>query len=119
VRFEPKLPGITLAWSLHNLFFVCVLEELVFRNYLFEGLRRRLGQRKHAIFHAAAISSLVFGLTHFRGGPALILLATLAGGAYTFAYVRSGLAAAVLSHFGVNAIHFLLFSYPALQKGLQ
>jgi membrane protease YdiL (CAAX protease family) len=44
-----------------------------------------------------------------------VLLGTLAGTGYALAFRRSGrLEMAVLTHFAVNATHFLLFTYPAL-----
>lgn len=42
--------------------------------------------------------------------------ATLAGIGYGLAYWRSGrIEAAILTHFAVNAAHFVLFTYPALR----
>jgi membrane protease YdiL (CAAX protease family) len=44
-----------------------------------------------------------------------VLLATIAGTGYGLAYQRSGrVEMAILTHFAVNATHFLLFTYPAL-----
>lgn len=118
VRFEPKLPSIGFIWGIHNLAFVCVIEELLFRNYLFEGLGRWFKKNGYPIVYTTLISSILFGLNHFRSGAALVLLATIAGAVYAWAYKKSGIVAAILSHFGVNLIHFLLFSYPSIQRGL-
>lgn len=116
VKFEPKLPEITLVWSFHNLVFVCVIEELLFRNYIFEGFNKFFRERKGSMFYPLVISAVLFGLYHFRSGPILAALAAIAGVVYAFAYKRGGLIAAVVSHFGVNLVHFLFFSYPALQR---
>lgn len=45
----------------------------------------------------------------------MMVLAIIAGLGYGLAYRYGGFLAAVLSHFGLNAAHFLLFTYPALQ----
>lgn len=116
VKFEPKLPDMLTIWSFHNLIFVCVIEELLFRNYVFEAICKTFHRHKHAMLYAIAISSVIFGLYHFRSGPILVTLAAIAGATYTLAYIRGGLIAAILAHFGVNLVHFLLFSYPALRS---
>jgi hypothetical protein len=60
-----------------------------------------------------AVTSVLFGLVHFAGGPLLIGAATLAGVGYGIAYARTRrIEAAVLAHFSLNAIHFLGFTYP-------
>lgn len=42
-------------------------------------------------------------------------LATVAGFGYALVYARTGaILAAVAAHTGLNLLHFLLFSYPAL-----
>jgi len=43
-----------------------------------------------------------------------VLLATLAGIGYGLAYRFGGLAAAIAKHFGLNLLHFGLFTYPML-----
>ena len=64
----------------------------------------------------ALVSSILFGFAHFAGGLQYILLATIAGGFYALAYLRAGrfVASSVLTHFWVNLLHILLFTYPAL-----
>ena len=44
----------------------------------------------------------------------LVLLAGLAGVGYGLAYRFGGLAAAIATHFGLNLLHFALFTYPML-----
>jgi membrane protease YdiL (CAAX protease family) len=61
------------------------------------------------------MSALLFGLAHARGGAPLVLLATVAGLFYGAAYLRARrIEGAILTHFALNAVHFLAFSYPAL-----
>jgi membrane protease YdiL (CAAX protease family) len=43
------------------------------------------------------------------------VLATIAGIGYGWIYASTGsIAAAIATHAGLNTLHFLLFSYPAL-----
>jgi membrane protease YdiL (CAAX protease family) len=49
---------------------------------------------------------------------ALVLLATIAGLFYGAAYLRTRrIEGAILTHFALNAAHFLAFTYPALAGG--
>lgn len=100
-----------LRWALINLLLTCLVEEAVFRRYLLEALRQRI-RSPQATAWAIAISSLLFGLAHFAGGPVLVLAATLMGGVYGWVYTRHGLWTAVFAHFAFNLIHLLVFSYP-------
>jgi membrane protease YdiL (CAAX protease family) len=59
------------------------------------------------------VAAVLFGLAHGGGGLALVAFAGLAGAGYGLALWRSGrIEAAILVHFAVNAVHFLLFTYP-------
>lgn len=113
VRFEPKWTPIFFAWAVTNLFFTCLSEEAFFRGFLQAELAR-LGGRRWTIA-ALAVSSLLFGLAHFGGGVTYVVAATLAGIGYGLAYqVTQRIEAAMAVHFGLNAVHFLLFTYPRL-----
>jgi membrane protease YdiL (CAAX protease family) len=101
-----------------NLLFTCVTEEAFFRGFLLQrladGLAPRLQLRAAAAI-AVIVSTLLFGLAHAAGGPALVVLATIAGLHYALAYLRSGrIEGAILTHFALNAVHFIAFTYPAL-----
>ncbi len=64
---------------------------------------------------AIAVSSGLFGLAHFGGGVSYIVLATAAGLGYGIVYQRTrSIEMAMLAHFALNTVHFLLFTYPAL-----
>jgi uncharacterized protein len=114
VAVAPKWPPLGWLWAINNLLLVCLTEEAVFRGYLQEGMTRRLGERRHADAIAVMVAAVLFGLAHFAGGIAYVLLATLAGVGYGIAYRLSGLQAAVLAHFTLNLLHFGLFTYPML-----
>jgi len=109
VRTDTKWPPYASVWMLNNLIFVCVAEEAFFRGYIQTSFTDpRVG---------LAASSLLFGLAHYAGGWMYVALATVAGFFYGRAFRQSGrIEAAILTHFSVNAVHFFLFSYPALLK---
>lgn len=116
VRLDPKIPSFTAMWLFHNLFFVAIAEEVFFRGFLLQRIADYLRGVKIGIIIALLISSIVFGLMHFYGGLCYVFLSTVAGIIYGLAYLWSGrIESAILVHFIVNAIHFFLFSYPALK----
>jgi membrane protease YdiL (CAAX protease family) len=115
VRFDPRWTPVFWIWAPINLLLTCVGEEAFFRGFLQREVERVLDGRPHAATLAAATSAILFGLAHAAGGWRYVLLATLAGTGYAVAYQRTGrIETAILTHFAVNATHFLLFSYPAL-----
>ena len=111
VRFDPKWTTLFLVWALVNLFFTCMSEEAFFRGFVQAELAS-LGGRAWLIV-AIATSAVLFGLAHFGGGITYVIGATLAGVGYCIAYQRTQrIEAAMAVHFGLNAVHFLLFTYP-------
>jgi uncharacterized protein len=115
VRWDPKMPRWFPLWAWSILLFTAVPEEALFRGVVQASVERWLGHTHSATIAAIVAGATVFGLAHARGGATYVLLAMVAGAGYgwIFAATRS-LAAAVLAHFGLNAIHFLFFTYPAL-----
>ncbi|QDQ28961.1 CPBP family intramembrane metalloprotease [Chitinimonas arctica] len=115
VAWAPKLPSDSGIWLLNNLFLVTLTEEALFRGYIQGGLGRLLERHAHGATLALVIASLLFGLAHAGGGWQMIVLAGIAGLGYGLAFQRGGLLAAWLTHFGFNALHFFLFTYPLLE----
>ncbi|MDR5760076.1 CPBP family intramembrane glutamic endopeptidase [Caballeronia sp. LZ035] len=115
VHWAPKLPPDSILWALNNLLLVSFAEEALFRAYLQGGLTRLLAHDHRGEWIALCMSAVLFGLAHAAGGWQWIVLATIAGAGYGVAYRYGGLRAAVLTHFGLNAAHFFLFTYPMLQ----
>ena len=123
IRFEPKLPAQALLFLATNLFLTCVAEEAFFRALIQDPLRgKRAGQevpendswRPRAMV-AIVVSGLLFGLAHAAGGMSMTVMAALAGVGYATVYARTNtIEAPILVHFGVNATHFLVFTYPSL-----
>lgn len=120
VRFEPKLaalPPFTPEFLFANLFFTCVAEEAFFRGLIQERLTRTVANRPRLGFLPVVLSAILFGLAHLGGGTLYLVLATLAGLGYAWVYAKTRrVEAAVVTHFAVNATHFLFFTYPALAR---
>jgi membrane protease YdiL (CAAX protease family) len=117
VRPDVKWTPLTPWFLAINLLFTCVTEEAFFRGFLLAGLARGMARWRHGTAAAVAVSTLLFGLAHARGGAALVVLATLAGLGYAAAYLRSQrIEGAILTHFALNAVHFVAFTYPALLR---
>jgi membrane protease YdiL (CAAX protease family) len=114
IRWEPKLPDGLGLWALNNLLLVALAEEAAFRGLLQTSLLRWLHGVPGAAAIAIGIAALAFGALHFGSGAAMVVLASLAGVAYGVAYQHGGLLASMLTHFGLNLVHILLFTYPLL-----
>jgi membrane protease YdiL (CAAX protease family) len=113
VAFDPKWTPIFLVWAVTSLFFTCLSEEAFFRGFVQAELAR-LGGRAWTVI-AVIVSATLFGLAHFGGGLTYVVAGTIAGLGYALAYARTQrIEAAMAVHFGVNAAHFLLFTYPRL-----
>ncbi|QZA80098.1 CPBP family intramembrane glutamic endopeptidase [Deefgea piscis] len=115
LAWQPKWPDITALWLLNNFLLVCMAEEVFFRAYIQGHLSRWLAHRPYGAGIALGLAALLFGLAHMAGGWLWVVLATIAGVAYGVAYRYGGLLAAMLAHFGLNALHFTLLTYPMLR----
>ncbi len=116
VAWAPKWPDLGWLWLLNNLLLVTITEEALFRGYVQGGLGRLLADKPWGEAVALLAAALLFGLAHAAGGWQWMVLAGVAGIGYGLAYRGGGLAAAVLTHCGLNTLHFLLFTYPMLQR---
>jgi membrane protease YdiL (CAAX protease family) len=113
--FAPKWTPLFLLFAPINLFFTCLSEEAFFRGFVQQELSTIGSRPKLAAGIALVVGAILFGLAHFAGGPTYALAAAVAGLGYGWAYLRTQrIEAAMAVHFGVNAIHFLLFTYPRL-----
>jgi membrane protease YdiL (CAAX protease family) len=111
VAFAPKWTMLFVPWAIANLFFTCLAEEAFFRGFVQNELAR------FNVPLALIVSAVLFGLAHFGGGMRYVLAASVAGAGYAYAYQRTQrIEAAIAVHFGVNALHFLLFTYPSLAR---
>ena len=112
IAWAPKWPDQAWLWMSNNLLLVTLVEEALFRGYIQGGLSRLMKNLPRGENLALLLASLIFGLAHAGGGWQWVVLASLAGVGYGLAYRFGGLGAAILSHFGLNLMHFALFTYP-------
>ncbi len=115
VWFDPKLAPSLPIWAVTNLLFVCLAEEGFFRGFIQKYLCLTLRRVRYGNAIAIILSSILFGLSHFLGGTRYVILSTIAGIGYGWIYWRTQrIEASILTHFSLNLVHFLLFTYPAL-----
>jgi membrane protease YdiL (CAAX protease family) len=116
VRWDPKLPSWWGTWMWSMLFLTALPEETLFRGIAQTALNSWLAGTRFGTALAIVAAGGLFGVAHIAGGPAYVVLATVAGIGYGWIYASTrSIGAAVLAHAGLNTLHFLLFSYPALR----
>jgi membrane protease YdiL (CAAX protease family) len=112
IGWSPKWPPQGSLWLLNNLLLVSVTEELFFRAYLQGHLETTFKRLKFGAALSIGISAALFGLAHFSAGGEMVLLAAVAGVGYGIAWRTGGIGSSILCHFGLNLLHFTLFTYP-------
>lgn len=117
VSWAPKLPEFTLAFLGANLLFTCVAEEAFFRGMVQRWIAAH-GRGNWNMPATMVLSATLFAAAHAAGGPLLVAFAALAGLGYALAFgFAERIEAAILTHFGINTLHFLLFTYPSIEGG--
>lgn len=110
-----KLPAYTPVFLITNLLFTCVAEEAFFRGLVQERLATALGFGRIGGVIVILTSGLLFGLAHYPSGMTYVAISSVlgCGCAYSYAITRR-IEAPILTHFALNAVHFIGFSYPRL-----
>lgn len=117
VTLNIKFPSQTLIFLSTNLMLVCIYEEAFFRGYLQKELTEKCHRYRVSPIYALIAASILFGLRHYHSGIPMIILSTIAGLFYGAAFLKTErIESSILVHFGLNAIHFFFFSYPALLR---
>lgn len=115
LRVDVKASSYTAIYLVTNWLFTCVAEEAFFRGFIQEQLTQAMSGWRIGAYLAAFSSAILFGIAHAKGGPNLILLASIAGLFNAYAYLKTRrVEASILTHFMLNAIHFVGFSYPII-----
>jgi len=115
VRWDAKLPPWWAVWTWSMVFLTALPEEALFRGVVQSLIAKRLGGTNRANTAAMVTAGMLFGLAHLAGGPVAVALASAAGIGYGWIYASTrSIGAAIAVHAGLNAIHLLFFSYPAL-----
>lgn len=119
VRFEPKWSALVWFWVWSNLFFTCIAEEALYRGVIQRYLVAGLTKYRYGAGIGLVVAAMLFGLRHYAGGVTYIVLSTVAGLGYGWVYLRTErIEAGILTHFLLNCIHFVFFTYPALASAV-
>jgi len=114
IRWDPKWTSQFWLWAAINLLSTCMSEEAFFRAFLQTEIERLTARRPGGAIIAITTSAILFGLAHIAGGWRYVALASVAGAGYGTVFHRTrSITASILAHFTLNAVHFLLFTYPA------
>jgi uncharacterized protein len=115
VNFDPKFNSVFFIWAMSNLIFTAVAEEALCRGFVLHYLDIYFVRFRYGQYVSLLLVSVFFGVLHYTGGWKYILLATIAGIVYGYIYQKTRrIEASILTHFLLNTLHFLLFTYPAL-----
>jgi uncharacterized protein len=113
LEWQPRWTPVFWIWAASNLFFTCLSEEALFRGFIQRELAEAFAGKSYATWLPIAISTALFGIAHFAGGWSYVALAAAAGLGYAIVYHRTrSIEMAMITHFALNATHFLLFTYP-------
>jgi hypothetical protein len=112
IAWAPAFGLPVLAWGWANLFFTCVAEEMLFRGVIQRQLLRIVTNDQYRVLTVILVG-ILFGLAHYAGGTLYVILAAIAGTGYGYVYYRTRrIESAILTHFLLNAVHFVFFTYP-------
>jgi membrane protease YdiL (CAAX protease family) len=115
VRWDPKLPTWWPLWLWSMFTLTALPEEALFRGVLQTELERRWTPSRHGVWAAIVAAGVIFGVAHGAGGPVYVALSIVAGIGYGWIYASTrSILAAIVAHGGLNLVHFLFFTYPAL-----
>jgi len=120
VTWDPKFPAysITGLWMIRMLLDTTLGEEIFFMGYLQQRATTLIGRSKVAAWVACILIAMLFGAMHLPAGLPMAIMAMWAGIGYGLAYLQTKtIEAATITHFLVNVVHFLFFSYPMLGTG--
>ncbi|MCP8899564.1 CPBP family intramembrane glutamic endopeptidase [Gilvimarinus xylanilyticus] len=113
VGWAIKWPDGIIWFALINAGATVLAEEAFFRLLLQNKLASLLPLHYRPRLIAALVATLVFALAHAPPTHPSFLLFLWAGGLYAWVYAATGrFSMALLTHFGVNILHFTLLRYP-------
>lgn len=108
-----KFSQITIVFLAINLVITCFSEESFYRLVVQRPSEKAFTNKRFGRVFGALIASTFFTLTHFSNQPQVLAVMAIAGTLYatTYALTRS-VSAAIVTHFSVNAVHFVFLTYP-------
>jgi len=118
VKYDPKLPHISVAWLIANFFLVTLPQEAFFRGFVQKELSEYVHIRGGRGI-SVCITALLFGLLHlsFICSLTYFLCTFIAGLIYGSLYtITRSIESPIFCHYVFNVIHFFFFTYPALMQ---
>ncbi len=114
LALDIKIPPSTIIFLIVNLFFVVIPEEAFYRGFLQNEIAKNLPNKAGPILAILVVSSLfalihIFFIPNFSYILAVFIGSVLYGTIYQFS---KSVESAMITHFGVNVIHFFFFTYP-------
>jgi len=113
LNLTPKISDLMLLFLLINLVVTCFSEEAFYRLVVQKPSERAFSTVWISRLFGVAVVSTFFALTHFSGDPYILAVMIIAGVFYAVVYALTrSVSAAILTHFLVNALHFIFLPYP-------
>lgn len=108
-----KFSQVTLVFLVINLAVTCFSEESFYRLVVQRPSENAFANKRVGTIVGVLIASAFFALTHFSNQPKILAVMAIAGTLYatTYALTRS-VSATIVTHFSVNALHFIFLTYP-------
>lgn len=116
IYLDIKNPYFLVPWIFVNLFLVSAVEEAFYRGFIQKNLSKFVNP-----WVALFLTSAAFGGIHgiFSNDYRYLFMTSMASLFYGAHYILSGrLEASIISHFLVNLIHLIFFTYPGLATPL-
>ncbi|NIF05723.1 CPBP family intramembrane metalloprotease [Chryseobacterium sp. Tr-659] len=114
VKVEYKFHSYFFIWAVNNLLVVTMAEEVLFRGFLQRHLS--LLKIKYPEVVGISIAAAAFGALHWQGGIYYMMYAAIAGAMYGIIYQKSkSIVFSIMSHFFLNLVHIIFFTYPFLK----
>lgn len=118
IKYDPKLPDMTVGFILVNFFLVAIPEEVFMRGFVQKELCDFLGKGFFSELLGIVLTSALFTALHvfWISNLAFLSLVFVAGVVFgtLYQYTKS-IEASILAHFLFNMLHFLFLTYPILK----
>jgi membrane protease YdiL (CAAX protease family) len=114
-RIDVKLPDFWMLWVIVNLLTTVLSEEALFRFFLQNYIMKKVTEIPFGTIITLLIPAIIATFIHTFFGIGYYILVFISQLFYGYIFLKTGrLEASITTHFSVNLIHFLFFSYPVL-----
>jgi uncharacterized protein len=116
ISADLKLPNFLIPWMIINLFFTVIPEEAFFRGFVQQELFDRISHKPTAHVVSVIVASLFFAAAHIHWISSIpfLFMVFIAGVIYGTIYqITKSIESAIFTHFALNLVHFIFFTYPA------